>query len=42
MFAPVASWFGVSDSNLSTVCPNVGPFDINSLGGLRKQTTKQT
>ena len=42
MFAPVASWFGVSDSNLSTVFPNVGHFNINSLGGLLKQTTKQT
>jgi uncharacterized protein (DUF1501 family) len=42
MFAPVARWFGVSDSNLSTVFPNVGHFNINSLGGLLKQTTKQT
>ena len=42
MFAPVARWFGVSDSNLSTVFPNVGHFDIASLGGLLKQTTKQT
>jgi uncharacterized protein (DUF1501 family) len=42
MFAPVARWFGVSDSNLSTVFPNVGHFDITSLGGLLKQTTKQT
>jgi len=42
MFAPVARWFGVSDSNLSTVFPNEGHFDITSLGGLLKQTTKQT
>jgi uncharacterized protein (DUF1501 family) len=42
MFAPVARWFGVSDSNLSTVFPNVGHFHITSLDGLLKQTTKQT
>jgi uncharacterized protein (DUF1501 family) len=38
MFVPVARWFGVSDSNLSTVFPNMGHFDTKTLGGLIKQT----
>lgn len=30
--ATLASWFGVSDSNLSTVLPNIGNYSTRNLG----------
>jgi uncharacterized protein (DUF1501 family) len=31
-FATLATWFGVDNSNLSTVFPNLGRFTTNNLG----------